>query len=255
MAGNHRVNASVILPSIRSRVILRQVSRGAAGPGRPGAAGLDPPGAMAQTRTVDTRRCAGSTRRTGPAVVLLDQTRLPAEEIVPDVHGCPALVDAIGRLVGARRATARAWPGRSAWRSPPHRGDDVAAAAGRARPRPADGGQPELGRRAGAALPTGRRSRPDTARSPPWTRTARPGCAGRSAGDRGGDAAASAAMAENGLSLVPDRRPHPDPLQHRCAGVGGRGDGVRGRPGRPPGGPPAPCCGWTRPGRCCRARG
>ena len=72
----------------------------------------------------------------GPAIELLDQTRLPAAEVTVTCADIPALVDAIGRLVvrgapllglaGAYGVALAAW-----------RGDDVPAAAralGEARP-------------------------------------------------------------------------------------------------------------------------
>ena len=54
----------------------------------------------------------------------------------------------------------------------------------------------------------------------------------------------------------PPDRPlrHPDPLQHRAAGVRPVRDGARRRPGGPPGRIGRSTSGSTRPGRTCRAR-
>src|SRR5689334_16356800 len=147
---------------------------------------------MAHTRGVKLAPLRWLDEPAGPAVELLDQTRLPAAEVTVTCADVPALVDAIGRLVvrgapllglaGAYGVALAAW-----------RGDDVPAAAralGEARPtavnlawgaRLALAAWQQAGRGAdGAAAALAE--------------------AGRIAEE---DAAASAAMAEHGLSLVP----------------------------------------------------
>jgi methylthioribose-1-phosphate isomerase len=72
----------------------------------------------------------------GPAIALLDQTRLPAEEVIVTCRDVPALEDAIRRLV-VRGAPILGVAGAFGVALAAVRGDDVAAAAeaiGRARP-------------------------------------------------------------------------------------------------------------------------
>jgi methylthioribose-1-phosphate isomerase len=171
----------------------------------------------------------------GPAIELLDQTRLPAREAIVSCADVPALVDAIRGLVvrgapilgvaGAFGVALAAW-----------RGDDVAAAAAAieaARPTAVNLGwgarlalaayQQASAGTAGPGTAGLAAGGPDTAG--PGTGgpgTAGPGTGGpAAAGDRrsaaahaalaqarkiaGDDAAASAAMARHGLGLVPGR--------------------------------------------------
>jgi methylthioribose-1-phosphate isomerase len=123
----------------------------------------------------------------GPAIALLDQTRLPAEESVVTCTDVPALVDAIRRLVvrgapmlgvaGAFGVALAAW-----------RGDDVAAAAAAI-----EGARPTAAYREAAAA-----NAADSERCGPRAAVAQ----ARSIMTQ--DAAASAAMARHGLGLVPD---------------------------------------------------
>ena len=122
----------------------------------------------------------------GPAVALLDQTRLPAEEKVLTCETVPELVDAIRRLV-VRGAPILGVAGAFGVALAACRGDDVAAAARllcEARPTAVNlawGTRRALAAYQ-AALGARRRSAPARPRSP----TVRPGCRpGRGAGHRG----------------------------------------------------------------------
>ncbi|MGC1282478.1 MAG: hypothetical protein WA895_06035, partial [Streptosporangiaceae bacterium] len=64
----------------------------------------------------------------GPAIALLDQTRLPAAEAIVTCGDVPALVDAIRRLV-VRGAPMLGVAGAFGVALAAYRGDDVAAAA------------------------------------------------------------------------------------------------------------------------------
>jgi methylthioribose-1-phosphate isomerase len=147
---------------------------------------------MAHTRGVNLAPLRWLDEPAGPAIELLDQTRLPAAEVTVTCADIPALVDAIGRLVvrgapllglaGAYGVALAAW-----------RGDDVPAAAralGEARPTAVN-----LAWGAGLALAA-------------WQQAGR-GADGAAAALAEAeriaveDAAASAAMAEHGLRLVP----------------------------------------------------
>ena len=59
---------------------------------------------MAHTQAVDTRALRWLGPPAGPAVVLLDQTRLPAEEAYLTCRDVRTLEDAIRRLVEIGRA-------------------------------------------------------------------------------------------------------------------------------------------------------
>jgi methylthioribose-1-phosphate isomerase len=123
----------------------------------------------------------------GPAIELLDQTRLPARESVMRCADVPALVDAIGRLV-VRGAPMLGVAGAYGVALAALRGDDVpAAAAALAGARPT---AVNLAWGAGRALAA-------------WERSGAPGAlaAARAIVDQ--DAAASAAIAACGLDLVP----------------------------------------------------
>jgi len=134
----------------------------------------------------------------GPAIALLDQTRLPAEETVVTCASVPELVDAIRRLV-IRGAPALGLAGAFGVALAAYRGEDVAAAAralAAARPTAVN-----LAWGTGRALAAYQAARqaggPDIERQ----------CAGAAlaaaraiAAD---EAAASAAMARHGLPLIP----------------------------------------------------
>jgi methylthioribose-1-phosphate isomerase len=134
----------------------------------------------------------------GPAIELLDQTRLPARESVVSCADVPALVDAIQRLV-VRGAPMLGVAGAYGVALAALRGDDVPAAAAviaAARPTAVN-----LGWGAGRALAAYERALADGA-------VAGPLAAGRAAlaearAIAAQDAAASAAIAASGLELVP----------------------------------------------------
>jgi methylthioribose-1-phosphate isomerase len=141
----------------------------------------------------------------GPAIALLDQTRLPAEEAIVTCADVPALVDAIRRLV-VRGAPLLGVAGAFGVGLAAHRGDDVAAAAAAI-----EGARPtavNLGwgtRRALAAyqqaLATvdGDAADQDEGRQ----RRAAQAAVAQARSIAAQDAAASAAMARHGLDLVP----------------------------------------------------
>ena len=135
---------------------------------------------MTHTLAVDTRALRWLDPPAGPAVVLLDQTRLPAEEAYLTCRDVATLVIAIRRLV-VRGAPLLGLAGAYGVALAAYRGDDVAAAAdvlGRSRPTAVN-----LSWGAGQALAALARARAIEA----------------------DDAAASAAIARHGLSLVGDR--------------------------------------------------
>src|SRR6516162_2953273 len=135
---------------------------------------------MAHTRAVDTRALRWLDPPAGPAVVLLDQTRLPAEEEYLTCRDVPALAAAIRRLV-VRGAPLLGLAAAYGVALAAYRGDDVAAAAD------------VLGR-----------SRP-TAVNLSWGAARALAAYQAEAGTRSGDtAAASAAIARHGLGLVGD---------------------------------------------------
>ena len=140
----------------------------------------------------------------GPAVALLDQTRLPAEETVLTCETVPELVDAIRRLVvrgapmlgvaGAFGVALAAW-----------RGDDVAAAARllcEARPTAVN---LAWGTRRALAAYHAAPGAPDPhqpGHDP--QRSAREAALAEARAIAADDAGASAAMARHGLSLIPE---------------------------------------------------
>ena len=159
------------------------------------------PGRGTHTRVVNIPALRWLDPPAGPAIELLDQTRLPAQESVVRCADVPALVDAIQRLV-VRGAPLLGVAGAYGVALAALRGDDVPAAAaviGAARPTAVN-----LAWGAGRALAA-------------WERTAgAPGAAGPGARQAGAaaalaqaraiaaqDAAASAAIAAHGLALVP----------------------------------------------------
>jgi methylthioribose-1-phosphate isomerase len=136
----------------------------------------------------------------GPAITLLDQTRLPAEEAYLTCRDIPALEDAIRRLV-VRGAPLLGLAGAFGVALAALRGDDVAAAAARlsaARPTAVN-----LSWGAGRALAAYHAA----LREHPFSENARrSGAAAALAQARSiaaADAAASAAIAAHGLALVP----------------------------------------------------
>ena len=84
---------------------------------------------MTHTRAVDTRALRWLDPPDGPAVVLLDQTRLPAEEEYLTCRDVATLDAAIRRLV-VRGAPLLGLAGAYGVALAAYRGDDVAAAAG-----------------------------------------------------------------------------------------------------------------------------
>lgn len=143
------------------------------------------------TRGVDIRALRWLDPPAGPAIELLDQTRLPAEEVVVTCADVPGLVDAISRLV-VRGAPLLGVAGAFGVALAACRGDDVAAAAAAieaARPTAVN-----LGWGARRALAAYQRAPgPEAARA----------ALGEAVAIEAADAAASAAMAGHGLALVP----------------------------------------------------
>jgi methylthioribose-1-phosphate isomerase len=138
----------------------------------------------------------------GPAIALLDQTRLPAEEAVVTCADVPTLVDAISRLV-VRGAPMLGVAGAFGVGLAACRGDDVAAAAAAV-----EGARPtavNLGwgvRRALAAYQQALAAPDD---GDDRQRRAARAAVAQARSIAAQDAAASAAMARYGLSLVPER--------------------------------------------------
>jgi methylthioribose-1-phosphate isomerase len=134
----------------------------------------------------------------GPAIELLDQTRLPAQEIVLTCRDVDSLVAAIGRLA-VRGAPMLGVAGAFGVALAAHRRDDVAAAAAAlagARPTAVNLGW-GVRRALDAYRGTLAGSDPDSERLAPDAALA------EAKAIEAEDAAASAAMAENGLTLVP----------------------------------------------------
>ncbi len=135
----------------------------------------------------------------GPAVVLLDQTRLPAEETYLTCADVPQLVDAIGRLV-VRGAPLLGVAGAFGVSLAAMRGDDVeAAAAALAAARPT---AVNLGWGVRRALVAWRAAATTNGSVPSQQERAMAALAEAHAIAEQ-DAAASAAMARHGLGLVP----------------------------------------------------
>ena len=135
----------------------------------------------------------------GPAVALLDQTRLPAIEAVVTCTDVPSLVDAMRRLV-VRGAPMLGVAGAFGVALAAYRGDDVAAAAAAiesARPTAVNLGWGA--RRALAAYEQALHH--DRGRDP--QRAAARAVVAEARSIAAQDAAASAAMARHGLTLVP----------------------------------------------------
>jgi methylthioribose-1-phosphate isomerase len=139
----------------------------------------------------------------GPAVVLLDQTRLPAEETYLTCTDVASLVDAIGRLV-VRGAPLLGLAGAFGVALAAYRGEDVAQAAdalARARPTAAN-----LSWGAGRALAAYQAARWNGATTPlNAERIAGRAALAEARAVAAEDAAASAAIAAHGLSLVQEQ--------------------------------------------------
>jgi methylthioribose-1-phosphate isomerase len=136
----------------------------------------------------------------GPAIELLDQTRLPAQETVVSCTDVPALVSAIRRLV-VRGAPLLGVAGAFGVALAAVRGDDVAAAAetiAGARPTAVN-----LGWGTRRALAAYQRERAARADDPDAERQAARAAVSEALSIAAADAAASAAMAEHGLALIP----------------------------------------------------
>jgi methylthioribose-1-phosphate isomerase len=136
----------------------------------------------------------------GPAVVLLDQTRLPAVEAVVTCADVPSLVDAIRRLV-VRGAPMLGVAGAFGVALAAYRGDDVTTAAAAL-----EGARPtavNLGWGVRRALAADQQARPGHHHDPQRAAAAAVVAEARSIAEQ--DAAASAAMARHGLALVPPR--------------------------------------------------
>jgi methylthioribose-1-phosphate isomerase len=134
----------------------------------------------------------------GPAIALLDQTRLPAVEAVVTCADVPSLVDAIRHLV-VRGAPMLGVAGAFGVALAAYRGDDVAAAAAAiesARPTAVN-----LGWGARRALAAYQQARQD--QNPDPQRAAARAVVAEARSIAAQDAAASAAMARHGLTLVP----------------------------------------------------
>ena len=159
---------------------------------------------MTHTRAVSTRALTWLDPPAGPAIVLLDQTRLPAEEAYLTCRDIPALDDAIRRLV-VRGAPLLGLAGAFGVALAAYRGDDVVAAAGRlSRARPT---AVNLGWGAGRALAAYRQARQDAGHGAAAVsaaqRLAAQAALAEARSIAAQDAAASAAIAEHGLALLP----------------------------------------------------
>ena len=156
---------------------------------------------MTHTQGVDTWGLRWLDLADGPAVVLLDQTRLPADETYLTCTDVASLVDAIGRLV-VRGAPLLGLAGAFGVALAACRGEDVAqAAAALAQARPT---AVNLAWGAGRALAAYQAARRDSATAPDAERIAALAALAEARAIAAEDAAASAAIAANGLTLVPD---------------------------------------------------
>ena len=157
---------------------------------------------MTHTQEVDTWGLRWLDPSDGPAVVLLDQTRLPAEETYLTCTDVALLVDAIVRLV-VRGAPLLGLAGAYGVALAAYRGEDVEQAAlalAQARPTAVN-----LGWGAGRALAAYQAAQRGGATGPGAERAAAQAALAEARSIAAADAAASAAIAANGLGLVPDR--------------------------------------------------
>jgi methylthioribose-1-phosphate isomerase len=160
-------------------------------------------GPVTHTQGVDTWGLCWLDPPDGPAVVLLDQTRLPAEETYLTCTDVASLVDAIARLV-VRGAPLLGLAGAYGVALAAYRDEDVGqAAAVLARARPTAVNLGWGADRALAAYQAGRRESGRTGASA--QRAAAQAALAEARSIAAADAAASAAIAANGLGLVPDR--------------------------------------------------
>jgi methylthioribose-1-phosphate isomerase len=173
-------------------------------------------GTPAHTLGVETPALRWIDPPEGPAIALLDQTRLPATEAIVTCGDVPALVDAIRRLV-VRGAPMLGVAGAFGVALAAYRGDDVAAAAAeieQARPTAVNLGWGV--RRALAAYRRALHNQTDgperaaaravvaEARSAEAEDAAARAVVAEARSIEAEDAAASVAMAEHGLALVPE---------------------------------------------------
>ncbi|HEY3734675.1 MAG TPA: S-methyl-5-thioribose-1-phosphate isomerase [Streptosporangiaceae bacterium] len=136
----------------------------------------------------------------GPAIELLDQTRLPAAETMLTCRDIPSLVDAISRLA-VRGAPLLGVAGAFGVALAAYRGDDVPAAARAitaARPTAVN-----LGWGAARVLAAYRRAQSDSDSNPDSERGGASAALAEARSLAAEDAAASAAMAAHGLTLIP----------------------------------------------------
>jgi methylthioribose-1-phosphate isomerase len=154
---------------------------------------------MAHTRAVDTRALRWLDPPDGPAVVLLDQTRLPAEEQYLTCRDVATLDGAIRRLV-VRGAPLLGLAGAYGVALAAYRGDDVAAAAdvlGRSRPTAVN-----LSWGAARALAAYQAERGTGSGDAAGRQRAAAAALAQARAIEAEDAAASAAIARHGLGLV-----------------------------------------------------
>jgi methylthioribose-1-phosphate isomerase len=158
---------------------------------------------VTHTHGVDTWGLRWLDLADGPAVVLLDQTRLPAEETYLTCTDVASLVDAIGRLV-VRGAPLLGLAGAFGVALAAYRDENVAqAAAALAHARPT---AVNLAWGAGRALAAYQAAaQRDGATAPDTERPAARAALAEARSIAAEDAAASTAIAANGLGLVPDR--------------------------------------------------
>ncbi len=141
----------------------------------------------------------------GPAVALLDQTRLPADEKIVTCENVPELVDAIRRLV-IRGAPVLGVAGAFGVALAACRGDDVATAArllGEARPTAVNLAWGTRRALAAYQAALGRAPEPNHQNQDPQ-RLAAGAALDEARAIAADDAAASAAMARHGLGLIPE---------------------------------------------------
>jgi methylthioribose-1-phosphate isomerase len=168
---------------------------------------------MTQTRAVSTQALSWLDPPDGPAVVLLDQTRLPAQEAYLACRDIPALDDAIRRLV-VRGAPLLGLAGAFGVALAAYRGDDVVAAAERlSHSRPTAVNLSWGAKRALAAYQAAHQAahqaalqaaRDGTATSSSAERLAAQAALAEARSIAEQDAAASAAIAGHGLALLPE---------------------------------------------------
>ena len=171
----------------------------------PGARLVDPPQASGQTQIMSVPTLQWLDPPRGPAIALLDQTRLPAEEKVFTCENVPELVDAIRRLV-IRGAPVLGVAGAFGVALAAYRGDDVVAAArllGEARPTAVNLAWGTRRALAAYQAALGRAPEPNQQNQDPQ-RLAAGAALDEARAIAADDAAASAAMARHGLGLIPE---------------------------------------------------